>query len=293
MKVLWGFEPMACGKASVKGMSKLIHNLVPAKSDIEIGYVVTENESFFYTAPDRSMKDRSSSLPKELILDEMKKAGIAIPADYIFVAHHPTPSITTSVKRFLDLATERNAELIALFTHNKRGIERLVSGSFAETTIHHSHVDLLLAGPSTKYPSKVKSILYCSDFSAQSKKDLQKVIALCQKTGSKLTVFHAAEVIYKWSLDEKNPQILDYRRATDKMAQWIEDTCQKARIPFTLSLRSEFTPVSEMVSKAAKKARANLIVVSAKKGPLASLMGGSVTRQILRNGTYPVLILKN
>jgi nucleotide-binding universal stress UspA family protein len=42
-----------------------------------------------------------------------------------------------------------------------------------------------------------------------------------------------------------------------------------------------------------KKNQMDMIAVCAKVGPVAALMGGSVTRQIIRKSSLPVLVLKN
>jgi len=292
MKVLWGYEPRNQNAAAVKGMYKLISEFALKSKDIEVGYVVTENETYLHTAFDVPFEKRFNWLPKKLILDEFKKARVGISDNKIHVIHHQTLSTTKAVDRLLKLAMTKDAKLIALYTHNKKGIERFFLGSFAETAVHRSRVDLLLAGPKTKYRAKLSNVLFASDFSSGSKKDLLKVIGLCKRTGAKLTIFHAAEVIYKWSLDETNPKIHAYRRKTDRMARWIKEICERSKVPHTLIINSEFTSIPELTFKTAKKVKADLIVVGAKAGPFAALMGGSVARNIVRDGVYPVLVLK-
>jgi nucleotide-binding universal stress UspA family protein len=41
-----------------------------------------------------------------------------------------------------------------------------------------------------------------------------------------------------------------------------------------------------------KKKKIDLVAVSAKIGPMAALIGGSITRQIVRGSQVPVLVLK-
>ena len=55
---------------------------------------------------------------------------------------------------------------------------------------------------------------------------------------------------------------------------------------------SEMRSVTEMALKLAKKTKSDLIVVAAKSGAMTALMGGSITRQVVRESAKPVLVLK-
>lgn len=292
MKVVWGLEPRSQSAAAIKGMGKLLGQLIQGVRDLSVGYVVTENEPYLYTAFDIPSAERFSSYPKRLISRDLKEAGVRVRSDSVHIVNHRTLSTTAAVDRFLQFAKSERADLVALFTHNKKGLERLIVGSFAETAVHRSRIDLLLAGPKTKYPSGIRSIFYASDFSPRSKRDLRRVVALCKRLHARLTVFHAAQIIYRWSLDETNPEIQGYRRKTKRMENWIENECKKAGLPCSVVVKAEFESIPELALKAARTAKADLLVVSAKIGPFPALMGGSVTRNIVRHGTYPVLILK-
>lgn len=201
-------------------------------------------------------------------------------------------SNTKAVDRLLKLASDREAKLIGLFTHSKKGFFRLAIGSFAETAIHRSKVSLLISNPQTKVAPKIKNVLFASDFSASSKKHLKTVIAYCKKLKADLTVFHHAEPIYQWSLDESNPRIHAYRKSVHKMKSWIDQECQRARISNEVTVVSDFKATADLIYAHVKKTKTDLVVVSAKVGPMAALMGGSVTRQIVRASPVPVLVLK-
>jgi len=292
LKTLWGFEPKNQNGAAIKGMARLLGLFSRNARDLSIGFVVTGSESYLYTAFDVPEEERFSSYPKKLILEDLKKSKVRIKPANIDILHHRTLSTTTAVDKLLGFAKAKRVKLLALFTHNKQGIERMVTGSFAETAIHRSRIDLLLAGPKTKYPTQVRSVLYASDFGPNSKRDLQRVLELCKQLRARLTVFHAARIIYRWSLDESNPEIRAYRQKTKKMADRIESECEKARVSCSVVVKAEFEPIPDLVLKATRAAKADLVVVSAKVGPFGALMGGSVTRNIIRQGSYPVLVLK-
>lgn len=293
MKTLWGFVPFQQDTFAIKGTFKQIQQLASGPKNVHIGYIVTGDETFLNTAFDIPASQRFSVYPKKLILEELNEAKVPIDKSRIHIIQFQTLSTTKSVDRFLALARSQKVELLALFTHGKRGFSRFILGSFAETAIHRSPLHLLIINPKSKASSHFKNVFFASDFSNRSKKDFLQVLKICKSLKAELTVFHAAEVIYKWSLDERNPEILAYRRSTDKMAKWIEDTSSMAKVPCEVIVKSEFRSIFEQILKGAKKSKTDLIVVSAETGPTAALMGGSITRQIVRNGKYPVLVLKH
>lgn len=292
MKVLWGFAPLQQDSSAIKGMFKCVRQFSPVGKNISVGCVVSESDSYLSTAFDVPAHERFSSYPQRMIAGELKKANAAIDDKSVHVVQQKGFSTTKAVDRLLELAKSQKAELLALFTHNKTGLKRFFLGSFAETAIHRSPIDLLIVNPKSEIPQNIKNVLFASDFSERSKKDLEQVLELCKSLGAKLTVFHAAEVTYSWSPDEDNSEILAYRKKTDRMAQWIQEVSNKKKVSCEVLLKSEFKPTSELILKAAQKIKAHLIVVSAETGPTAALMGGSVTRQIVRNGKYPVLVIK-
>lgn len=293
MKTVWGFEPKNQNKAAIQGMAQLLGEFCGGARKLGVAYVVTEHEPYLYAAFDVPAEERFTVYPRTLILDDLKKARVRVNSDQVHVLRHRTLSITKAVDQLLGFAKSEKAELLALFTQNKKGFERMLMGSFAETAVHRSPIDLLLAGPKTKYPKKVRNILYASDFESSSKGDLRRVIGICKRMRARLIVFHAAELRYRNSFDEANPGVQAYRRTIDQMVSWIESESRKAGVAVTVEVKADFESITDLTFQAARRAKADLIAVSAKTGPLSALMGGSVTRRIVRDGRYPVLILKD
>lgn len=292
MKALWAFEPFHQDEKRLKGMHNTLSLLVGSSSKVEVGFVATHNESALNLAFKIPDEERYSVYPRKLIKQELKKARVKLEDKNIHVVDYETMSNTKSVDRLLKLASDRGADLIGLFTHARKGYLRLAMGSFAETAIHRSKLSLLIFNPKTKVTPKIKNILYASDFSPASEKHLKTVMAYCKELKCDLTVFHQAEVIYKWSLDESNPKIHAYRRKVDRMKSWIEQECHRVGISGDVIVAADFKATSDLIFATMKKKKIDLVVVSAKVGPMAALMGGSITRQIVRGSEVPVLILK-
>lgn len=292
MKILWGLEPFNQSNKAIKGMNKLLLQFAERSTQINIGYIVTGHEVKLYTAFDIPSEQRFTLHPKKILQNKLREAKVEINPKNIHIIQHRTLSTTKSVDKFLSFAKSMKVEMLALHTQGKKGVNRLIIGSFAETVIHRSKINLLVVNPKIKFKPRIKNVLFSSDFSVSSKKDLLKALQLCKQLRAKLTVFHAAEAIYKVSLTESSPEVHKYRKETQRMIEWIEKTCKKSDVICTVVVKSEFNSVTDLALSTAQKMDADLIVISAKTGPLSALMGGSVTRKIVRNGKYPVLVLK-
>ena len=292
MKALWALEPFHQDTMRVKGMYNTLRQLVGSPSRIEVGFVANRSQPSLNLAFDIPEKERFNIYLRKLIKQEFRKARIKLENKKIHLVEHHTISTTKDVDRFLKLASDRGADLIGLFTHARKGYLRFVIGSFAETAIHRSKLSLLIFNPQTKVAPKIKNVLYAGDFSSTSKKHLKTVIAYCKKLNSNLTVFHHAEATYKWSLDESNPKIHAYRRKVNRMKSWIEQECHRAGLAAEVVIVDDFAPTYELIFANMKKKKIDLVAVSAKAGPMVALMGGSITRQIVRCSNVPVLVLK-
>jgi len=292
MKSLWSFEPFHQEATSVKSMYDCLRCLTGSRSNIEVGFVATRKESELNLAFDIPEKDRFSTYPKQQIKQKLKESQVKIDDKNIHVIDYPTISTTKTVDRLLKLASDREIALIGTFTHARKGFARFVIGSFAETLIHKSSKDLLILNPKITVVSQIKNVLFASDFGPNSEKELVKLFGYIKNISASLTIFHHAEVIYKTSLDEKNPKVLAYRKKVDQIKARLEGLCEKAGIVATVKVAADINGTSDYLLSISKKHKMDMVVVCAKVGPTAALMGGSITRQIIRESLIPVLVIK-
>ncbi len=290
MKVLWAFDPFRQDKVRTRRMYHLIKAV--SGSDIEIGYVANRMDPDLNLAFDIPHEKRFNSYPWELIKKSLKSAKVPIADQLIHVIDFESFSTTKSVDCFLRLAQERSADLVTLFTHSRQGLPRFFLGSFAETAVHRSKVNLLMVNPKSNLPKRIRRVLFLSDFTDSSTKQLKQVLRMCRNLDAELTIFHAAQFIYKVSLHEKSPEALSYRRRVDRLKTRFEKLCQTSGVACQIIINSEFKMVADSALECARKKKSDLIVVAAQTGSLSALIGGSITRQVLRSSTKPVLVLK-
>ena len=94
----------------------------------------------------------------------------------------------------LRVAKELGCDLIAMGTHGRRGLDRLLTGSVAETVLRKAHCPVLtLRGP--RLPREVEPIrviVHPTDFSERCEAALQVACRLASDHGARLVILHVA-----------------------------------------------------------------------------------------------------
>jgi nucleotide-binding universal stress UspA family protein len=291
MKLLWALEPFHQKEAHTNQFHHFLTKFTKDKDMVEASFIVTETETELNTAFDVPLKERFTIYPLKLLKAFLQKSSVLIPKSKLHLVHYRTLSNAGAADRLLALAGKRKCDVVALYTRSSKGLKRWVLGSFAETIVHRSKLDLLIVSPEMKLPAEIKKVVVASDFTQASRKHLEKVILFCRERNSELVVLHVAQFIYNYP-EEKEESIVAYRKSVDAYKRWIEMKCANSHVACEIKITAEFEKVSEFVNKEAEKRKADLIVLSAKTGKFTALMGGSVTRQVLRSAKIPVLVLK-
>ncbi len=111
------------------------------------------------------------------------------------------------------LAGLHNADLIVLGTHGRTGFEKMFLGSVAERVFRLSERPVLSVGPGVakEAPEEVelKSIVYATDFSENSRRALPYALSLAEEHQATLTLLHVVE-----NIDELSPAAMEGLRST-------------------------------------------------------------------------------
>jgi nucleotide-binding universal stress UspA family protein len=292
MKTLWAIEPFNQDINVVKKLHKLILQFVDSGDELEAGYIATGYENELALAFDIPIEERFTVYPLGLIRKIFEKAKIKSKSTNLFVEHFDTLSTTKAVDHLLSHAEKSGSELIVVASHTRHGMKRLILGSFAETIIHRSHKNLLIVNPNTSFSDNISHVFYSSDFGGDEKEYISRAIGLAGRMKAKLSVFHVPKITCRNEPGTKKSGSDKYSDHVNEMCDYIKDQCRNRNVECNMILPSVMGSVSDLAIKAAKKSNADLIVVSAKSGPMTALMGGSITRQIVRASHQPVLILK-
>jgi len=270
---------------------KILLSYFSTSDKIEAVYVSSHAENALNTAFDIPKKNRFTTYPKKLIRSQLN--ALALKKITAAVLFQPSISLSASVKRLASYALSSKANLIVASTHGKVGLPRFVFGSFAESLAHISETDLLLYNQKTKLNKTPKKIVYAHDFSRKGAEGLEKIIDYANKWKASITVVHIPEASYSISFQGPDDEADSYRKYVTDVAIYIEECLKRRGIECDIVIEQNWKkPEAELILNAAKKIKADLIAVTAKSGKTAILLGGSVTRNIMRKSTIPTLVLK-
>jgi nucleotide-binding universal stress UspA family protein len=229
----------------------------------------------------------------------------------IHIPSSPSLGISDGVRRLVAYAKKQRADLIIVSTHGRKGLSRFVLGSFAETLILHSDIPVFSVHPAwgsagdrarnraAKGATALKTLLFPTDFSYTSKKAFTDVLALAKAQGASITIFHKvvmpAYPAYEFAFT-----------AYQAYAETFEDEAKHARIKakkwatlarargVTAHIEIDSTRrggATETIIKRAQQMGA-VIAMAAQSSPLRVHLLGSTTRQVIRNSTQPVWVVR-
>jgi len=182
----------------------------------------------------------------------------------------------------LSCADEEESSLIALSTHGRSGVTRVILGSTAENVLRAAHAPLLLARsfarPSKSTPFRnlvlpvVGSPLSCSAATA--------LLAFVKGVDARVTLVHV--------LEDKAPAP-HWQIPGDPLGE-VEKRLRAALLPVETEIRSG-DPTEEIL-KVCRGRDADLLVMSThgRTGPARWLLG-SVTESVLRETPLPMLVV--
>ena len=199
------------------------------------------------------------------------------------------PSVRNAVNALESYARLREADVILLNTHARKGVARLLLGSFAETLLLRSRVPVLIVGPGSRAIHGFNEILFPSDFGDHSKTMFRYVVSLAGEFQSRIVLFHAIPGGLWIPPPHVYLQLVERRRKhADKWARWAATQ----GVPVEITIEEDVGNISETIMETAQVRQIDLIAMAAQSGPIASTMIGSITRQVVREACCPVWVLR-
>jgi len=291
MKYVWAFNPFDKNKKLDKKAVALVRSILGSKEKVEAVFVASRSYAELSTAFDVPEQDRFSKYPEQLMQTAMKKLQIRV--SKCTVLAEETVSLTNSVKLLAAYLDRSKTTVAVVASRAKTGLSRLVMGSFAESLVHFSPVDLLIFNENSSVSKRPpRTLLFAHDYSKSADKGLDRAIDYAKAWGSALHVIHIPDPAYGFKFSGQEAEVENYRKRVRQKLARIEEKVKRAGVLGSVELDPRWSPVAERILKRASAVSADFVLVVAKSGKLASLLGGSVTRQILRVSPVPVLVVK-
>lgn len=212
-------------------------------------------------------------------------------------------SLVSTTEILSQYALERGATSIVVSSHGKSKLDRMLLGSFAETLILHSKVDVLVTSPNTRI-QPLRRILFPTDFNRHSKDLFRKGVALAKSLAAEIILFHSVpheiEPLVQsgvnllsgtvWTpLDYYVGKAIDHQtRRAILWGKWAQNRGVAARHV----IHSTAEPIADSILKLANRTRASVIMMEKCSGPIATALIGSITRQVTRRALCPVWVVR-
>ena len=195
-------------------------------------------------------------------------------------------------------ATTLAADLVVIGTHGAGAFEHLVLGSIAEKVLRTCPVPVLTVPDRARTTSKLpfKRVLCPIDFSEPSRIALQRALSIAEEGDADITILHVFDSPADEPMAARHFTVPEFRReyerwAADELQALVPETARDGCRPTTRV--SHGKAYREILGVAAED-RADVIVIGVHgRNPLALLLFGSTTNQVVRRATCPVLTVRS
>ncbi len=219
---------------------------------------------------------------------------------YTDVVYQEQSSQSESIISLLDLAKEKNASAIAVFTNARSGHAFTTPGSFISTLISQSSIPVLVINSESKVTPLIKTILLATDFSDESENTAKEAINLTLKLKAKLIIVHVLPTIPRETLLASSAMAAGIATAGDFLfnheellkakGQFLLEQAEKKGVQAEFNLLHSSYAIAETLLESAANQHADLMVLTERTGPWETLLLGSVTRHILSETKLPILV---
>jgi nucleotide-binding universal stress UspA family protein len=246
-----------------------------------------------YLPPPRAM----SSTERQQLMAQMRalvaparEAGVVV--EVKLLEGGPAPAIELE-------AQERDVDLIVMGTHGRHGLERLLLGSVAESVVRRAPCPVLTVGPTAEGAPPVaafRRILCPVDLLDRSADTARIALSLAQEAGAQVWLLHvldgrsypAAHAPFGINLEQYRADVENISRHQLRrlLPPNVRDWCQP-------DVEVSWGNPGQEVLAAAEQHRADLVVMGAHGGAMASALFGSTAERVVRAAACPVLTVRD
>jgi nucleotide-binding universal stress UspA family protein len=213
-----------------------------------------------------------------------------------FVENHanngirPEPVVDQGIAAdsILAFAEAQEVDLIVMGTHGRRGFDRLMVGSVTERVLRKASCPVLAVHkPSRDFlslreqdPIRLNRILFCTDFSENSRRALGHALSLTAEYNAELTLLHVLK-------DTPGASIIDEAIALEQLDNLIPPEKPKAgRIRSVVRRGSAY----EQIIQFSLETQPDIVIMAVRgHGSLNLAVFGSTTYRVIQLGPCPVL----
>ena len=281
--ILVGFDDSEFSKAALIDVSNRVKR---HGGKVILVNAVYFDEEEFSIAPEQ--REKRLELGKKICIQkrEMLSSEFGIEAESLVCEGEPPEVI-------VDIAREKNADLIAMGTYGRKGLKRLLMGSVTSRVVVNAHCDVLVVKkPCSECTGEYKSILVPFDGSEFSKKALNRACELSKIDDSLITALY---VIPRYEEMVEFFMTSSIRKSLLNEAEKIVTVAKEIASGLEISLKTEIREghAGDRIVETAERLENDLIVMGSYgfRGVNKAIMGSTAERVIM-NASCPILIVR-
>jgi nucleotide-binding universal stress UspA family protein len=296
-KVTWAVDPFARDSGLQRSALQALRVLAGEGTVIEPVYLLNSSPGGaiqMYSGKYLKELQRSAHEKYQELIRPISQSGL-LPLKLLIYSF---ATLHGGVEALINYVKESESELIVASTHAKKGPNRWLTGSFAETLMVHSDVPLLVVNPRWELKAVTNEIVFPTDFSAVSRAAFDRVVVLAKNMNCGITLFHKLPTTMAPLFDTELSGYPVYEVtvnsqtefARKKAHQW-QDAAKSKGVNVRVEIHSELsgTPAEAILNYA--ESRNCVIAMAARSGPISAAILGSTTRRVVRGSISPVWVV--
>lgn len=202
-------------------------------------------------------------------------------------------SIRTQVESLLRYVEENEADAIIVATHARKGLARFFLGSFAETLVLSATVPVFTVNPDTVVRERISNILFPTTFESKFKPAFERVVEMAKILEANVTLYHKFLPIPALQVTLDSMRELEQNSAFVKShAHNWQEHARHLGVETEIHLDDQAGSLRASIEHYGTVKNFDLIAMVTETKAGVNLLMGSTTRQIIRQSTCPVWVMK-
>ena len=216
------------------------------------------------------------------------------------VVSHEHFRTSKNVAKFVEFLDRDNPKLLTLITHLRKQKTFRFGGGFASQMVERSRFPVLVVDARALPVKSFSTVIFATDFSSHNHRAFDVAMTWAKDLDADLIIFNAllgmpSQSVGSESLAGGLEQIDVYlrserARAEESASRW-ESVARSRGVRVSTVLETSASTVPRALLKSALAHSADLIVMNSQTSAKSSVFFGSITREVLRTGGLPVLVV--
>ncbi len=215
------------------------------------------------------------------------------------------PSLNRTIETLSNHAEKLSCRFIIVGSHGRKGFQRLVLGSFAESLFLSSPIPVMIVGAQTEATPSHRPLhfLVPNDLASPRSPFFSDVFHFAKHVNADVTLLYSTArpiepviqsgvYLFSGGWLPMAQYFAHDQQARKEAAEIVGDKAKAFGIPFSWTADPDCTSVTQSILNYVKQNQIDVIAMAAESGSTKSAVIGSITRQIVRLAPCPVWVCR-